>query len=64
MNGLGIFAGLGIILIGRAAGGILGIEAIQVRLPWVKASPADVGSATRSRLGGAAVVGGGARAAG
>jgi branched-chain amino acid transport system permease protein len=64
MNGLGIFAGLGIILIGRAAGGILGIDAIQVRLPWVKGSPADVGSATRSRLGGAAVVGGGARAAG
>jgi branched-chain amino acid transport system permease protein len=64
MNGLGIFAGLGIILIGRAAGGILGIEAIQVRLPWVKGSSADAGSATRSRLGGTAVVGGGARAAG
>ena len=28
-NGLGIFAGLGIILIGRAANGILGIEAIH-----------------------------------
>ena len=26
----------GIILIGRAAGGILGIEAIQILLPWVK----------------------------
>ena len=32
-NGFGLFAGIGIILIGRAAGGILGIEAIQVRLP-------------------------------
>jgi branched-chain amino acid transport system permease protein len=64
MNGLGIFAGLGIILIGRAAGGILGIEAIQVRLPWVKGTSAHAGSATPSRLGGTAVVGGGARAAG
>ena len=36
LNGLGLFAGAGIILIGRAAGGILGIEAVQVLLPWGK----------------------------
>ena len=30
-----LFAGVGIILIGRAANGILGIEALQFRLPWV-----------------------------
>ncbi len=35
-SGVGIFAGLGVILIGRAANGILGIEAIHVRLPWVR----------------------------
>ena len=64
MNGLGIFAGLGIILIGRAAGGLLGIEAIQVHLPWVKRPSAEVGGATQPRLGGPAVVGGGASAAG
>ena len=33
---LGIFAGIGIILIGRAANGILGIEAFHIRLPWAK----------------------------
>jgi branched-chain amino acid transport system permease protein len=63
MNGLGIFAGLGIILIGRAAGGILGIEAIQIHLPWVKGSSSADAGTRPSRLGGAAVVGGGARAA-
>ncbi|HVC68451.1 MAG TPA: ABC transporter permease [Acidimicrobiales bacterium] len=35
-SSIGIFAGLGVILIGRAANGILGIEALHVRLPWVK----------------------------
>ena len=39
-SGIGIFAGLGVILIGRAGNGILGIEALHVRLPWVKAPPA------------------------
>jgi branched-chain amino acid transport system permease protein len=48
-NGIGLFAGAGIILIGRAAGGILGIEALQFRLPWVhgpagKARPAATGA--------------------
>ena len=35
-SSVGIFAGIGIILIGRAANGILGIEALHFRLPWVK----------------------------
>jgi branched-chain amino acid transport system permease protein len=64
MNGLGIFAGLGIILIGRAAGGILGIEAIQIRLPWVKRARAASGEIPTAPLGPATVVPGGTRAAG
>jgi branched-chain amino acid transport system permease protein len=64
MNGLGIFAGLGIILIGRAAGGILGIEAIQIHLPWVKRTGADTGAIPTAPLGPPAVVPGGTRAAG
>ncbi len=36
-SSIGIFAGMGVILIGRAANGILGIEALHFRLPWVKA---------------------------
>jgi branched-chain amino acid transport system permease protein len=35
-HSLGIFAGAGIILIGRAANGILGIEALHVNLPWAR----------------------------
>jgi len=35
-SGIGIFAGIGVILIGRAANGILGIEMLHFRLPWVK----------------------------
>ena len=35
-NGVGLFAGVGIILIGRAAGGLLGLEFLQFRLPWVR----------------------------
>ena len=58
-NGLGLFAGVGIILIGRAASGLLGIEALHFNLPWVK-QPAG---AAPSSLGGAASVGGEARAA-
>ncbi len=64
MNGLGIFAGLGIILIGRAAGGILGIEAIQIHLPWVKRARAGSGEIPTAPLGPATVVPGGTRAAG
>jgi len=35
-NGVGLFAGVGIILIGRAAGGLLGLEFLHFRLPWVR----------------------------
>ena len=63
MNGLGIFAGLGIILIGRAAGGILGIEAIQVHLPWVKRTGTDTGALPNAPLGPNVIVPGGTRAA-
>ena len=59
---VGLFAGAGIILIGRAAGGILGIEALQFPLPWVKRPLADAPSGTD--LGPAAAMGGGTRAAG
>jgi branched-chain amino acid transport system permease protein len=40
-NGVGLFAGVGIILIGRAAGGLLGIEVLQFRLPWVRRPAAE-----------------------
>jgi branched-chain amino acid transport system permease protein len=63
MNGLGIFAGLGIILIGRAASGILGIEAIQVHLPWVKRAGDGTSRAPRGGFGRTAVLEGGTRAA-
>lgn len=59
-NGVGLFAGVGIILIGRAAGGLLGIEALQFRLPWVKA-PVDTeldALPSRTPVGGTAIVGG------
>ena len=49
-SSIGIFAGLGVILIGRAANGILGIEALQFRLPWVKGRPGDRPGATRCRV--------------
>jgi branched-chain amino acid transport system permease protein len=65
-NGVGLFAGVGIILIGRAASGILGIEALQFRLPWVRraggaSAPAGDGGA---RVGSIVGVGGETRAAG
>ena len=50
-NGFGLFAGVGIILIGRAAGGILGIEVLQFPLPWTR-RPA--GRGRRRRAGPAA----------
>ncbi len=46
-NGVGLFAGVGIILIGRAAGGLLGLEFLHFRLPWVRrpaGEPEPVGS--------------------
>ena len=62
-SGIGIFAGIGIILIGRAAGGILGIEAIQIHLPWVRRSPAGSVAPVVDPLAAAAAMGGGTRAA-
>lgn len=64
LNGLGIFAGIGIILIGRAAGGILGIEALQFRLPWVTEAVGDVVEPAGTPFGQPAIVGGESRAAG
>jgi branched-chain amino acid transport system permease protein len=60
-NGLGIFAGLGIILIGRAANGLLGLETLHFRLPWVKDPRADRAG---SPFGSRAILGGETRAAG
>ena len=64
-SSIGIFAGIGIILIGRAAGGILGIEALHVRLPWVKApSGTSDPSGHLTAFGGTALATEGSRAAG
>jgi branched-chain amino acid transport system permease protein len=63
-NGLGLFAGFGIILIGRAAGGILGIEALQFQLPWVKRSATADDGVTAGRQGAIPAIGGETRAAG
>ena len=53
-NGVGIFAGVGIILIGRAANGILGHRGPpRSDLPWVQAVPA----APRRQLGAPSPVG-------
>jgi branched-chain amino acid transport system permease protein len=63
-NGVGLFAGAGIILIGRAAGGILGIEMLQVRLPWVARPTAAAGAGPSTPLVGPAGLREGTRAAG
>ncbi len=57
-NGVGLFAGVGIILIGRAAGGLLGIEALQFRLPWVGRGGAATEDRSGALLGGAVAMGG------
>ncbi|HEX3980237.1 MAG TPA: hypothetical protein VHW93_03390, partial [Acidimicrobiales bacterium] len=62
-NGVGLFAGVGIILIGRAAGGVLGIEALQFRLPWIGRSGDPLG-ADDGVVGTATVMPRDARAAG
>jgi branched-chain amino acid transport system permease protein len=62
-SSIGIFAGLGVILIGRAANGILGIEAIHFRLPWVKDGGGPTGVAPTTTFGGQALDGEGSRAA-
>jgi branched-chain amino acid transport system permease protein len=67
-SSVGIFAGLGVILIGRAANGILGIEFLHFRLPWVKGGGSSGGGATdqvpAGAFGGLAIEGEGSRAAG
>jgi branched-chain amino acid transport system permease protein len=62
-NGVGLFAGVGIILIGRAAGGLLGIDALQFRLPWVRL-PAGERPAVGRPVGATAAMTGETRAAG
>jgi branched-chain amino acid transport system permease protein len=66
-NGIGLFAGVGIILIGRAAGGILGIDALRFRLPWKRQSTgidaAPGAGPAGARVGQPAAIGGGTRAA-
>jgi branched-chain amino acid transport system permease protein len=57
-NGVGLFAGVGIILIGRAAGGLLGIEPLQFRLPWVGRGGAAAEDRSGALLGGAVAMGG------
>jgi len=63
-SSIGIFAGLGVILIGRAANGLLGIEMLHVRLPWVKGSGGPPASLPAATFGGLALDGEGSRAAG
>jgi len=61
-SSVGIFAGIGVILIGRAANGILGIEALHFRLPWVK--PGNGVTAVPASFGALAIDGEASRAAG
>jgi len=62
-SSVGIFAGLGVILIGRAANGILGIEALHFRLPWVKGSGGSGEPVPTASLSGLAIGGEASRAA-
>ena len=62
-SSVGIFAGLGVILIGRAANGILGIEMLHVRLPWVKGSGGSATPEPAASFSGLALGGEGSRAA-
>jgi branched-chain amino acid transport system permease protein len=63
-NGVGLFAGAGIILIGRAAGGLLGLEFLQFRLPWVRRQVPATPSVSADPVGAAAALGRETRAAG
>ena len=56
-SSVGIFAGLGVILIGRAANGILGIEVLHFRLPWVKPTGSSNRPSPPESLSGQAVSG-------
>ena len=62
-NGFGLFAGAGIILIGRAAGGILGLEVFQFPLPWTRRAAGDDGAGHAEVSLEGAVIGSGSRAA-
>jgi branched-chain amino acid transport system permease protein len=62
-SSVGIFAGMGVILIGRAANGILGIEALHFRLPWVKGPEGVIDGSAAPSFGGLAIEGEGSRAA-
>lgn len=63
-SSIGIFAGMGVILIGRAANGILGIEALHFRLPWVKRRNGVIAESDIPSFGSLAIEGGDSRAAG
>jgi branched-chain amino acid transport system permease protein len=63
-SSIGIFAGMGVILIGRAANGMLGIEALHIRLPWVKSPTDDMAKFTVPSYDGAAAGSEGLSAAG
>jgi len=63
-SSVGIFAGLGVILIGRAANGLLGIEFLHFRLPWVKRTTGLADQAAPPSFGGLALEGEASRAAG
>jgi branched-chain amino acid transport system permease protein len=56
-NGVGLFAGVGIILIGRAAGGLLGMEFLQFRLPWVRRTDGTSPRVPTAPVGTAAAMG-------
>ncbi|HEY4929630.1 MAG TPA: ABC transporter permease [Acidimicrobiales bacterium] len=62
-SSVGIFAGLGVILIGRAANGLLGIEFLHFRLPWVKGTSGSAGPTPTPSFSGLSLGGEGSRAA-
>jgi branched-chain amino acid transport system permease protein len=63
-NGVGLFAGVGIILIGRAAGGLLAIEPFQFPLPWVKRPTSPTVGPAGDLVATSALIGGETSAAG
>jgi len=63
-SSVGLFAGIGVILIGRAANGILGIETLHFTLPWRKSPPAGTAQAPTPSFDGAAAGSEGLSAAG
>jgi branched-chain amino acid transport system permease protein len=64
-KGLGLVAGAGIILIGRAANGVIGIDRLStlLPLPWLRRAARNAGAGTPAS-GGALPIGGEARVAG